>query len=443
MKTRGHLVDASGKPADGLLEGTLAFLGAFDECLDTVVWDELDASRLLFQGRYCTAQVAPKFALRDLFNNDSEAHRELESYLPKKAVSAAQMATALESCRRSLRTTWWSSGRRCNVRRSGRKEAPSVFFSGLLVVYTNWKELTESNGRLNVIRFLFNKYWRMAPPLLLSLGLLFLMPVLGDGPFWNDIMGTEIRLCEKSWWSNLLFINNFWESKQMCLVATWYLACNFQFFVISVFILIPLYNPPVAALYAATHRVAWCIALAWLTFACVAGQGGFLESLLSWSPFNALGNLAYMAYLVHPLVILYHSSRTRDLIYYSQYEKVYAFCGHFLITLLLSTLFYVVVEVPFTRLGSMLLRTRLFRKPASPGADSGAAGDPRRVPKAASAIVVDIARGVSPLAFIKARAGGTAKRSNSAHASDHSASVDGGGRPTNGRFRKTGDSSHL
>ncbi|CAN8019989.1 unnamed protein product, partial [Ixodes persulcatus] len=86
----------------------------------------------------------------------------------------------------------------------------------------------------------------MAPPLLLSLGLLFLMPVLGDGPFWTDIMGTEIQLCERAWWSNLLFINNFWQSKEMCLVATWYLACNFQFFIISVFIIIPLYKawPP-------------------------------------------------------------------------------------------------------------------------------------------------------------------------------------------------------
>lgn len=55
----------------------------------------------------------------------------------------------------------------------------------------------------------------MAPPLLLSLGLLFLMPVLGDGPFWTDIMGTEIELCERAWWSNLLFINNFWQSKEM------------------------------------------------------------------------------------------------------------------------------------------------------------------------------------------------------------------------------------
>ncbi|EEC06589.1 hypothetical protein IscW_ISCW004371 [Ixodes scapularis] len=32
--------------------------------------------------------------------------------------------------------------------------------SGLLVVYTNWKELKESKGRLNVFRFFFNKYWR-------------------------------------------------------------------------------------------------------------------------------------------------------------------------------------------------------------------------------------------------------------------------------------------
>ncbi|KAH7982137.1 hypothetical protein HPB52_003276 [Rhipicephalus sanguineus] len=571
-----RLVDATGKPADGLLEGTMAFVGAFDECLDTVVWDEHDSSRLVFRGRYCTAQVAPKFTLRDLFHNESQAHNELATYLPKKAEGdydleeAAWLSRPLEALLcfsaysnarklfapedkpdslralhgiRFLSMTWIIFGHSYffiehvqpfrglfnghemysdNFFFSGvinfTLAVDSFFFiSGLLVVYTNWKELTESNGRLNVIRFLFNKYWRMMPPLLLSLGLLFLMPVLGDGPFWNDIMGTEIRLCEKSWWSNLLLINNFWDSKEMCLVATWYLACNFQFFVLSIFILIPLYNTvsnlvtyvyhkpynhigsycvgvflgyvivrhrdiklkpltqvigwctsfsvgvavlwaayrwnaelpsaPVAALYAATHRVAWCIALAWLTFACVAGHGGFLDSLLSWPPFNALGNLAFMAYLMHPLVILYHSSRTRDLIYYSQYEKVYAFCGHFLITLVLSTFFYVIVEMPFTRVGAMLLRTRLFRKPSRrPGAVSGGGTESgpgvRKPSRPASAIVADIARGVTPLAFIKARAHGTARRSGSAQAAELSATPDCG-RPTNGRFRKTGDSSHL
>ncbi|XP_064458912.1 O-acyltransferase like protein-like [Ornithodoros turicata] len=311
----------------------------------------------------------------------------------------------------------------------------------------------------------------MTPPLVLALGLLFLMPALGDGPFWSDIMGTEIELCEKSWWSNLLYINNFWPSKDMCLVATWYLACNFQFFVVSVFILILLYNwpklglsvtfllllagsvtsgvitylyklppglifypdldtvstlatlvyhkpynhigsfcvgiylgylivkfrnvklkpltqvigwctsfavgvavlwaayrwnaelppPRVAAVYAATHRVAWCIALSWLTFACITGHGGFIERILSWGPFSALGNLSYMAYITHPVVMLYHASRTRDLIYYSQYEKVYAFFGHFLTTLTISAIFYIIIEIPCTRLGAILLRGRLFQ----------------------------------------------------------------------------------
>ncbi|CAN7991494.1 unnamed protein product, partial [Ixodes pacificus] len=380
------VVDSSGKPVDGLLEGTLAFLGAFDECLDTVVLDETLPERLFFRGQYCTAQVAPKWALNDLFHNDSEAHRELASYLPKKAVSSNALRipgnhvvfriglcvpstcsrediekivkytvkqidmkaevteclqrdggkrltpiqitvmyftclvfatmgppipglpTALRDRRhagiggvllesllcfsahtnarkllmpedkagslgalhgiRFLSMTWIIFGHTYffiehvqpfrglfnghgmyseNFFFSGIINftlAVDSFFliSGLLVVYTNWKELKESKGRLNVFRFFFNKYWRMAPPLLLSLGLLFLMPVLGDGPFWTDIMGTEIELCERAWWSNLLFINNFWQSKEMCLVATWYLACNFQFFILSVFIIIPLYK---------------------------------------------------------------------------------------------------------------------------------------------------------------------------------------------------------
>ncbi|KAM7305227.1 hypothetical protein ISCGN_015124 [Ixodes scapularis] len=90
----GAVVDSSGKPVDGLLEGTLAFLGAFDECLDTVVLDETLPERLFFRGQYCTAQVAPKWALNDLFHNDSEAHRELASYLPKKAVSSVSHSRA-------------------------------------------------------------------------------------------------------------------------------------------------------------------------------------------------------------------------------------------------------------------------------------------------------------------------------------------------------------
>ncbi|KAL1440574.1 hypothetical protein MTO96_001130 [Rhipicephalus appendiculatus] len=623
-----RLVDATGKPADGLLEGTMAFVGAFDECLDTVVWDEQDSSRLLFRGRYCTAQVAPKFTLRDLFHNESQAHKELATYLPKKAmlknalripgnhvifrvglcvpstcskddiermvkytVKHMDMKAEVTECLQREKNTPLSviqitvitllaaflsltiigTVTDITIKERRHPKAPASEKHGrpleallCFSAYTNarklfapqrtsrtlllhraraalpravqrprdvlgqflllWRhqfhagrrlvlfhqrfarrlhqlerELTESNGRLNVIRFLFNKYWRMMPPLLLSLGLLFLMPVLGDGPFWNDIMGTEIRLCEKSWWSNILLINNFWDSKEMCLVATWYLACNFQFFVLSIFILIPLYNWPIVGLTATfllllagsivsgvitfmadlppglifypdldtvsnlvtyvyhkpynhigsycvgvflgyvivrhrdiklkplTQVIGWCtsfsvgVAVLWAAYRwnaelpstprCTASCAGFLDSMLSWPPFNALGNLAFMAYLMHPLVILYHSSRTRDLIYYSQYEKVYAFCGHFLITLVLSTFFYVIVEMPFTRVGAMLLRTRLFRKPSRrSGAVSGPTA-PRR-------------------------------RSGSAQAAELSASTDCG-RPTNGRFRKTGDSSHL
>ncbi|CAG0899053.1 unnamed protein product, partial [Darwinula stevensoni] len=55
-------------------------------------------------------------------------------------------------------------------------------------------------------------------------------------------------------------------------------------------------------IYAAVHRVAWSIGLAWVVFACHIGAGGPVNTLLSWKAFVPLGRLTYSAYLVHVLV---------------------------------------------------------------------------------------------------------------------------------------------
>ncbi|CAG2167193.1 unnamed protein product, partial [Oppiella nova] len=65
----------------------------------------------------------------------------------------------------------------------------------------------------------------------------------------------------------------------------------------------------IAALYSSTSRTIWALSLSWVTFACITGNGGFINAFLSakvWVPFS---RLTHCAYLVHPIVmaVLYGS----------------------------------------------------------------------------------------------------------------------------------------
>lgn len=40
-----------------------------------------------------------------------------------------------------------------------------------------------------------------------------LVTKMGSGPMWNEIVGTEQEKCKHVWWANLLFINNYVDTK--------------------------------------------------------------------------------------------------------------------------------------------------------------------------------------------------------------------------------------
>ncbi|XP_071492065.1 nose resistant to fluoxetine protein 6-like [Diadema antillarum] len=67
---------------------------------------------------------------------------------------------------------------------------------------------------------------------------LYIRPHLGTGPTWQAQVNDPG--CERYWWTNILYINNFFENK--CMDWVWYLANEMQFYIISPFILILLYR---------------------------------------------------------------------------------------------------------------------------------------------------------------------------------------------------------
>ncbi|KAJ8925873.1 hypothetical protein NQ315_009725, partial [Exocentrus adspersus] len=56
----------------------------------------------------------------------------------------------------------------------------------------------------------------------------------GDGPLWNAVIGKEVQDCRESWWISLLYLSNYINTQHMCLPHTWYLPCDFHYFVVAV-----------------------------------------------------------------------------------------------------------------------------------------------------------------------------------------------------------------
>ncbi|GBN86406.1 hypothetical protein AVEN_186751-1 [Araneus ventricosus] len=75
-----------------------------------------------------------------------------------------------------------------------------------------------------------------------------------------------------------------------------------------------------ASFYNALNRVAFALGLGWVIFVCIIGQGGVVNSILSWKAFIPLSRITYGAYLVHPIVMNTYFNSMRALIIYSTFN---------------------------------------------------------------------------------------------------------------------------
>ncbi|XP_052756126.1 O-acyltransferase like protein-like [Galleria mellonella] len=109
--------------------------------------------------------------------------------------------------------------------------------SGLLLIYTTTGKITGWKLMKNLHLFYLNRYLRLFPVLAACVLLqASLFHRVSDGPAWEAVAQQALQ-CRKSWWPTLLFIQNFYSPLYMCLSHTWYLAIDFQLFLISPLIL--------------------------------------------------------------------------------------------------------------------------------------------------------------------------------------------------------------
>ncbi|KAL3204220.1 hypothetical protein MRX96_041312 [Rhipicephalus microplus] len=67
---------------------------------------------------------------------------------------------------------------------------------------------------------------------------------MGDGPLWMDIITPYESTCRENWWMNLIYIQNFINTKKACLRHTWYSAVDFQLYCIAPIFIYLLYRWP-------------------------------------------------------------------------------------------------------------------------------------------------------------------------------------------------------
>lgn len=163
------------------------------------------------------------------------------------------------------------------------------------------REMKKSDAKLNFAIFYIHRYLRMTPSMMAVIAFsATLLPYLASGPQWTESITMFNGWCRKNWWVNALYLHNFVNTENMvrmppliwlylnpipnhfpfhqCLSHSWYSAVDMQFYVISPFILIPLYRKPVVGM----------IIIGVLLFASMALTGGltFTEQFPAVPYFN-------------------------------------------------------------------------------------------------------------------------------------------------------------
>ncbi|XP_078695939.1 nose resistant to fluoxetine protein 6-like [Branchiostoma floridae x Branchiostoma belcheri] len=146
----------------------------------------------------------------------------------------------------------WSSERWYFIRGSMDMAVDTfLLLSALLVSYLFMKQLKKNDGSFtgkDLLLHYLHRYWRLTP-VYAFLIMIFacLMVYMGTGPNWaspiNLAMG-NVAACQSWMWTNLLYINNWFNGEAECFGWAWYLGVDMQLYIAAPGLLVLLYKKP-------------------------------------------------------------------------------------------------------------------------------------------------------------------------------------------------------
>ncbi|GAU88661.1 hypothetical protein RvY_01312 [Ramazzottius varieornatus] len=118
-----------------------------------------------------------------------------------------------------------------------------LFISGFLTAYHFLNGLaTGGFSGFRLVRLYVSRYFRLFPAYMVVLGIYAtLTKHITTGPLWPQ---DEVLLgnCSNLAWTNAFYINNLVQPERMCMPWTWYIAIDFQLFVVAPFVVLALFT---------------------------------------------------------------------------------------------------------------------------------------------------------------------------------------------------------
>ncbi|CAG9862561.1 unnamed protein product [Phyllotreta striolata] len=115
------------------------------------------------------------------------------------------------------------------------------FIGGLLVTY-GIMDLLDKN-RYNPSLLVLLRYLRLTP---IYAYIIFFHATLlyrsGSGVLWETVVGAERKNCRENWWTGILYISNIVNSNNFCIISSWYLSCDFHFFLLAIILVYVLHK---------------------------------------------------------------------------------------------------------------------------------------------------------------------------------------------------------
>ncbi|XP_066592007.1 nose resistant to fluoxetine protein 6-like [Prorops nasuta] len=116
-----------------------------------------------------------------------------------------------------------------------------LLISGFLFSRILLRELDKRKS-VNFLLLYICRYIRLTPAYLVVIGLYVTwLPRLDSGPLWSR-MEIEKERCLNSWWTNILYINNYVDTNHLCMFQSWYLSVDTQLFILAPAMIYPLWK---------------------------------------------------------------------------------------------------------------------------------------------------------------------------------------------------------